>query len=145
MFLLGRSTLQLRFRILHVFAVLCNCPHAKRCHQILTACTLDEDECCNLGTTCILAHLFLHRNMHLDEVLLLLLKVGTCRFQIADRTCEFDLVPRPTAKDTSGVGWCLSVAMPPPLPPSELGHSLGLRDARVTLGGHLDYVVRGHS
>ena len=32
--------------------------------------------------------------------------------------------------------------MPPPLPPSELGHSLGPRDARVTLGGHLDYVVR---
>ena len=32
--------------------------------------------------------------------------------------------------------------MPPPLPPSELGHSLGARDARVTLGGHLDYIVR---
>lgn len=32
--------------------------------------------------------------------------------------------------------------MPPPIPPSELGHSLGSRDARVTLGGHLDYVVR---
>lgn len=31
--------------------------------------------------------------------------------------------------------------MPPPLPPGELGHSLGPRDARVTLGGHLDYVV----
>ena len=32
--------------------------------------------------------------------------------------------------------------MPPPLPPGELGHSLGPREARVTLGGHLDYVVR---
>ncbi len=31
--------------------------------------------------------------------------------------------------------------MPPPLPPGQLGHSLGPRDARVTLGGHLDYVV----
>ena len=32
--------------------------------------------------------------------------------------------------------------MPPPLPPGQLGHSLGPLDARVTLGGHLDYVVR---
>lgn len=30
--------------------------------------------------------------------------------------------------------------MPPPLPPGQLGHSLGPLDARVTLGGHLDYV-----
>ena len=32
--------------------------------------------------------------------------------------------------------------MGPPLPPAQLGHSLGPRDARVVLGGHLDYVVR---
>ena len=31
--------------------------------------------------------------------------------------------------------------MPPPLPPAQLGHSLGPLDATVTLGGHLDYVV----
>ncbi len=34
------------------------------------------------------------------------------------------------------------IVMPPPLPPGQLGHSLGPRDACVTLGGHLDYVVR---
>lgn len=31
-------------------------------------------------------------------------------------------------------------SMGPPLPPAQLGHSLGPRDARVVLGGHLDYV-----
>lgn len=70
---------------------------------------------------------------------------GTCRFQDSiSHIYGFDLA---LYKDSSDVRLvrCLRFAMPPPLPPSELGHSLGPRDARVTLGGHLDYVVRGPS
>ena len=63
--------------------------------------------------------------------------------KIAHPTYKFDLVLH--RKDSSDIRLVqyLRFAMPPPLPPSELGHSLGARDARVTLGGHLDYVVRG--
>jgi hypothetical protein len=31
--------------------------------------------------------------------------------------------------------------MGPPIPPGPLGHSLGPKDARVTLGAYLDYVI----
>ena len=63
--------------------------------------------------------------------------------KIAHRTYKFDLAGYRNDSSDVRLVRSLRLAMPRPLPPSELGHSLGPRDARVTLGGHLDYVVRG--